>query len=344
MGVPALPHRMKVLVTGATGFLGRNLIPALLRNGHRVRALVRSPARIPSEYRSQIETAIGDITMPDSLQRPAQGVDAVIHSAALMSDREWEPWSEFVRVNVEGTRALMDACANASPQPLFVHVSSSSVTGPARGQPIREDSPLNPEPSPYARSKAEAEKVVTARRDLPWVIARLPALYGPGASYGWPDVLRKVRAGKFAVIGEGNGRMQLTHVSDAVQGLLRILENGARISPNVYQLAGPESIRIADAFDLLAAELGVPPPRRVSRGLALAAAHALSLIPARLRPESLRLVTPHRVRYFDQDYVYDTSRARAELGFEPKIAPATGLRQLAAEFLAASSPGTRPSL
>jgi nucleoside-diphosphate-sugar epimerase len=324
---------MRVLITGATGFVGRNLIAALLREGHTVRAIVRSAARIPEGYREKVEAIIGDVTAPQSLASAPRGVDAVIHSAALMSDHEWEPWSEFLKVNVEGTRVLMDACARAAPSALFVHISSSSVTGPALRGPIREDASLDPEPSPYARSKALAEELVMARRDLAWVVVRLPALYGSGASYGWPDVLRRIRSGRFAVIGEGRGRMQLTHISDAVQGLMKILEKGSLISGKVYQLAGPESIRVADLFDLLAAELGVPRPRRVPKWLAMAAARALSVVPGRWKPGSLRLISPHRLRYFDQDYVYDTSRARAELGFEPKVTPANGLRELVADFL-----------
>lgn len=317
---------MNVLLTGGRGFVGRRLIPRLREEGHKVRLLLRPPvADEPG-----CEVVPGDLTRPETLRDAARGIDTVVHSAALMSEQEHRPWSDFVAHNVAGTRDLLSAC-RAAGEPLFVHLSTALVTGPADGFPADEDAPLSPGVSRYARSKALAEGEVSAS-GLPHVILRLPPLYGSGMRYGWPQIMGMIQAGTFRVIGRANGLMHLTHVDDVVDGILAALRRGRALPRRVYLLAGPKPMPIGEAFDLLARSLGRPRPGRVPYHAALAAAYALGPIPASLKPGVLRLFLPHRVRYFSENYVYNTTRAALDFGFAPSIAPEEGLAAMAVNY------------
>lgn len=317
---------MRVLLTGGRGFVGRRLALRLREAGHSVRLLLRPPVADAPGF----ETVVGDLTDPASLDAAARGVDLVVHSAALMSEQEHRPWAEFVATNVAGTRALADAGKRGGAS-LFVHLSTTLVTGPSLS-PTDEDAPLAPGPSRYARSKALAEAEVAAS-GLPGLVLRLPPLYGPGMRYGWPQVMSMIQAGTFRVIGPAKGLMHLTHVDDALDGVMSALARGAALPRRTYILAGPRPLPIGEAFDLLAGFLGRPKPRRIPFLAALAAARVLEPFPAALKPGPLRLLLPHRVRYFSEDYVYNTLRAAADFGFAPAIDPEKGLAEMAADHV-----------
>lgn len=315
---------MKILVTGGRGFVGGRIAARLMSDGHLVRLLLRDPAEGPPGF----DIARGDLSRPATLRGAAAGVDAVVHSAALMSDQEHRPWADFLLHNAEGTRALLDEC-RTSGAPFFLHVSTTIVTGPTGASPASEEAPLAPGPSRYSRSKALAETAVAAS-GLPHAILRLPPLYGPGMRYGWPQALGLIRAGRFRVLGEGRGLSHLTSIDDAVDGVISALNRGRSLPRRLYHLAGPEPIAMGEAFDLLARVLGRPSPPRIPFSAALAAAYALQAVPAGLKPGPLRLLLPHRVRYFSENYVYNTSRAAFDFGFSPSIRPAEGLAAMAA--------------
>jgi nucleoside-diphosphate-sugar epimerase len=291
---------------------------------------VRLLFRPPVADEPGCEVVPGDLTRPETLCAAVRGIDLVIHSAALMSEQEHRPWSEFVAHNVAGTRDLLSAC-RAAGEPFFIHVSTALVTGPSGESPSDEDALISPGVSRYARSKALAEGEVAAS-GLPHVILRLPPLYGPGMLYGWPQVMRMIQAGTFRIIGPANGLMHLTHVDDIIAGILAASRRGRALPRHVYLLAGPMPMPIGEAFDLLALSLGRPRPGRIPYPIALAAAYALSPIPTALKPGILRMLLPHRVRYFSENYVYNTARAVLDLGFEPSIAPEVGLAAMAVDY------------
>lgn len=317
---------MKVLLTGGRGFVGGRIADRLTRDGHRVRLLLRGPSAAMPGF----DIALGDLSRPETLRGAAAGVDAVVHSAALMSDQEHRPWSDFLLHNAEGTRALLDEC-RASGSPFFLHLSTTLVTGPTGEAPAGEDAPLAPGPSRYARSKTLAEAAVAAS-GLPHAILRLPPLYGPDMRYGWPQALALIRSGRFRVLGEGRGLSHLTSIDDAVDGIISALNRGRSLPRTLYHLAGPVPIEMGAAFDLLARALGRPSPPRIPHAAALAAAYALQALPAALTPAPLRLLLPHRVRYFSENYVYNTSRAASDFGYTPTIAPEEGLAAMAADW------------
>jgi dihydroflavonol-4-reductase len=174
-----------ILVTGATGFLGHNLIPLLAEHGYRVRALVRPTSDQSFLRECGIELAVGDTREAESVNAAMTGCDAVIHAAGKF--RFWGQYDEFVGVNVEGTRNVLEAAKREGVR-RFVHISTIAVVGsPQPGTLITEDVSCQPVDD-YQRTKLGGEKLARAyhaEHGLPAIILRPGAFYGPWGRYAF---------------------------------------------------------------------------------------------------------------------------------------------------------------
>ena len=174
-----------ILVTGATGFLGHNLIPLLIERGHRVRALVRPNSDHTFLRECGIELAFGDVRDAASVSAALAGCAAVIHAAGKF--RFWGEPDEFRATNVAGTRNVLQAACVAGVK-RFVHVSTIAVVGnPSPGTLITESSACHPVED-YQRSKLEGERLALAyhaEHGLPVVVLRPGAFYGPWGRYAF---------------------------------------------------------------------------------------------------------------------------------------------------------------
>jgi len=255
---------MKVLVTGASGFLGKAACARLLAEGHDVDALVRRPGSEPAGTTARP----GDLGEAASVRSAVveSAPDAVLHLAAEIASQRDE--ARIRAVNVDGTRALLDACAaEGSPRVVF---TSTVVTGDAGGRLLTEDEPL-PVATPYGRSKQEGERMLAAS-GLPYVIVRPSHVYGPGGWYADELIAQLRKPGRFCVIGRGDNLWDVVHVDDVVSALLFALEGAP--SGETYHCADDEPISYFDFMALSAKTLGLGPPRRVPAWLARAAAGA----------------------------------------------------------------------
>jgi len=174
-----------VLVTGATGFVGRNLCPYLVERGHRVRALVRRTSDHGFLDGLGVEKAWGDLRDSGAVAAAVEGCRAVIHAGAVF--RFWGRREEFWATNVEGTRNVLEAARRAGVG-RFVHISTIAVIGkpPAEGL-ITEETPCRPQDA-YQESKLEAERLVLASGQewgLPVIVLRPGAIYGPWSRYAF---------------------------------------------------------------------------------------------------------------------------------------------------------------
>lgn len=179
------PESGPVLVTGATGFVGRNLCPYLAEKGYRVRALVRRTSDHGFLDALGAEKAWGDLRDPASVAAAVEGCCAVIHAGALF--RFWGRREEFWSVNVQGTQNVLEAAHRAGVG-RFVHISTIAVVGkpPAEGL-ITEETPCRPQDA-YQESKLEAERRVLAfgrESGLPVIVLRPGAIYGPWSHYAF---------------------------------------------------------------------------------------------------------------------------------------------------------------
>jgi nucleoside-diphosphate-sugar epimerase len=253
---------VKVLVTGASGFVGAAVCSALLERGHAVSGLARRPGSAPDG----VEELKGDLTDGEGLRTAlaAARPEAVVHLAAEIASQRDE--ARIREVNVHGTARLVEACGTVD-SPKFVF-ASTVVTGEADGALLTEDTEL-PVQTPYGRSKQEGERLLR-ESGLPSVVIRPGHVYGPGGWYEHQFVRRLRQPGRFAVVGSGRNWWDVAHVDDVARAFVAAVEDAP--PGGLYHLADDEPITLYDFVALTADALGVGRPRRIPAGLARLAA------------------------------------------------------------------------
>lgn len=309
---------MRVLLTGGTGFLGKNVARAIAARGHDVRILVRGGSD-RSGLPPQAEFAPGDVTDAASLRRAAEGCGAVCHMAALV--KMWVPERErFDEVNVQGLRNVLDAAASAGAR--VVYTSSFMAVGPTGAEPV-DESRIHPHDrfrNDYERTKALADDVAreaaAAGRDI--VMVYPGVVYGPGDITDGNIIVKMVvdhAHGRMpGIIGPGDRLWSYSFVDDVAQGHVAALERGR--AGQRYFLCG-DNVGMNAVFDTLHRVSGMAPPRRhIPFGAATALGAALYLW-AELTGHP-PLLTHEVVGVFKEHWAYRSDKARAELGYAPR--------------------------
>jgi nucleoside-diphosphate-sugar epimerase len=320
---------LTILVTGATGFIGAHLACHLADKGHQVRALVRHNSL--SLTGSGVELACGEITDPDALRIAVDGVEAIFHLAA-QRDVWGTPDSTYHRVNVEGTRYLLNAAAQACVQRV-VYCSSVGVARYPGNLNADETLPYTQPSSQvaYHRTKAQAEQAVlrAARHGtVPGVVVRPVITYGPGDRTGMiTQLLDRLAHKRFVPVGNGQNHLDLAYVDDVVTGLVLAWERGT--VGQVYILSGPRPVTMQEVLAAAHAALGKPGPgpiyipTNLGRFLAGLAERVSSTLGG--RPP----VTRDAVATLTVDRGFSHARATRELGYQPRLELGEGLRRTA---------------
>jgi nucleoside-diphosphate-sugar epimerase len=318
-----------VLVTGATGFIGRHLCRALAAGGARVRALVRDPAaRLDPGIEAAPAAGLHD---RDALRRAAAGCGAVVHLAArvhVMNDTAADPLAEFRRVNVEGTGTLLDAAWEEGVR-RFVYASSVKAVGERSDAPWTEE--VEPAPvDPYGVSKLEAERLVRARaleRGMHAPVLRFPLVYGPGVGANMLQLFRLVDRGVPLPLGRVRNRRSLGYVGNVVAAVQGVLATPAAAHETFFvadgpALSTPELVRaIAAALGRPARLLPVPPALLRAMG---AAGDAVGV-------RALGSAVVHRLL---DSLALDVSKLERVTGRRPPFTAAQGLEATAAWYRA----------
>ncbi|NGO10140.1 NAD-dependent epimerase/dehydratase family protein [Streptomyces sp. HC44] len=320
---------MRVFVTGGSGFLGGHLLRALTAEGHSVRALARSTAAADTVTGRGAEAVRGGLLDPVALRSGMADCDAVVHAAAFTG--QWGPRSDFVRVNVAGSAAVVRAAQEAG-VPRLVHVSSEAVL--ADGHPLRMADESRPRPaSPvgeYARTKGLAEDLVLAASsaELTTLAVRPRLVWGPGDTTVLPAVVDAARRGRFAWVDGGHYLTSTCHAANASAGILAALRRGA--GGRAYFLTDGEPVEFRTFLTSLAATRNtVLPDRSVPRRVLSATALTTETVWRLLRLRGEPPVTRTFVALSAQEMTVDDSAARRELGYRPVLTRDQGLKQLA---------------
>lgn len=308
---------MRVLVTGASGFIGGHVTRVLRDRGHEVACLVRPTSNRENLASLGVEFQIGDITKPDSLPAAVTGVDVVIHLASLLK----MPWDRaFHVVNAQGTGNLAAACAAAQTPPALVVVSSLAAAGPAAPGGFRFETDGAEPVSIYGRVKRDAELAALAFSDrLPISVARPPMVFGPG-DRAVLKAFRSVQRGVHVVPGYTDRRVSMIHVEDLANGLVALAARGERAQPDddaagVYYLADPTPHTYAQFGRHIATALGTKTRVVHVPELAMKVAAAAAEGVARLRNQPSVLNLDKFREATAGDWVCAPDKARAQLGF-----------------------------
>lgn len=321
---------MNVLVTGATGFTGGHLAHYLASGGDSVRALVRSRSRAKFDQSNLPSIGVvpveGDLTDAAAVRRAADGVDVVYHIAATYREAG-QPESAYRAINVQGTANVVDA-ARAGGATRVVHCSTGGVHGHIARPPANEDAPFNPG-DVYQATKLEAERAARTygdRTGFDIVVARPIGIYGPGDTR-FLRMFRGLARGTFPMIGSGKPFYHLTFIEDLVEGF-RLCGTVAAAKGRTYILAGPRYTTLEQLVALVAKELNVEPPAFHwpvwpfwTAGLLC----EMVCVPLRIEPPIFR----RRVDFYTKSRAFDTTRARTELGFTPKVDLEEGIKRTA---------------
>lgn len=255
----------RAFVAGATGVLGRSLIPQLLREGWTVRALVRSPGKAVWLARAGVEVAEGDLVAEgfgDRLPSLLEGCDAVVHAATAIPSRFDAPgaWDANTRLRTEGTRRLLDASLSAGVQ-AYVQQSITMAYRDGGDTWLDETTPLDESPeraavcAPVIAMEGMLRAVPSER--LRWSILRGGLFVGPGT--GQDGLIARLRSGAETVPGDGQNFIPAVHVEDMAAAVVAALERApAGLVLNVCD----DPVRLGDYQDRLARLVGAPPPRR----------------------------------------------------------------------------------
>jgi len=317
---------MKMVVTGATSGLGRNMAEAFLVEGHSVLALGRNKDSGRALETLGAEFLQGNIEDREYLRRALRGQEMVIHCAAHTSP--WGPWDEFERANIQGTRNVVDACLDTGVERL-IHISTPSIY--FSGQPaelIEEDDPL-PEPlTHYARSKKIAEDVVTEAVDkhgLPAILLRPRAIYGRYDRSILPRVLRVMRRGFFPLPSGGTAKIDITATQNVVHAARLCLTADRSCFGRAYNITNGEPMAVRDLMELVSQELQIktrlfrapyPLLDTYARGVEI-----LSQITGQEPP-----FTRYSMSLLGVTQTLSLERARRELEYIPQVSTIEGLK------------------
>lgn len=327
---------MRVLVTGASGLLGRAVARSVAAAGHEVRTFQRSPSGLPG-----IADSLGSVTDPAAVADAVRGMDAVVHLAAKVS-LAGDP-AEFERVNVAGTRNMLAAASglesgHASGEPArFVHVSSPSVAH--SGSSIMGDGALTADPvaarGDYARTKAEAELLALAADSpgLSVVVLRPHLVWGPGDTQLVQRIVDRARSGRLPLLGHGAALIDTIYVDNAASAIAAALEHAPRVHGRSYVVTNGEPRPVAEMLAGICRAAGVAPPTlRIPASVARTAG---SLIEAlwRVRPgQDEPPMTRFLAEQLSTSHWFDQRAVRADLRWQPTVSIDEGLRRLAESY------------
>jgi nucleoside-diphosphate-sugar epimerase len=316
------------VVTGATGLLGSHLAEQLVARGERVRALVRPGSDTSFLRQLGVELTVGDLTEAASLPRVVDGADLVYHCAARVGD--WGPWHVFQREIIDATGNLLDACRTAAVGRVL-HVSSITVYGHPRRGPelLTEDEPLGQNLwvwDYYCRAKIRAEELC---RQYPgdWTIIRPSWTYGPRDRTTLPRALRVLKAGRAAILGEGDNLLNIVYAADVADGAIRAANHPGALG-QAYNLSSEGEVSQREFLDLLADVLGRPHIRRhVPYWLAFWGGLLSEVVGRTLSSSRPPPLTRYAVSLIGRPTHFSAAKARTQLAWIPRFSVREGVQR-----------------
>jgi nucleoside-diphosphate-sugar epimerase len=324
---------VKILVTGGTSLLGAAVALRLHRRGDDVTVFQRRPSGLPTRE------VLGDVADAAAVATVVAGADAVIHAAAKVT--MVGGWSEFERVNIGGTRHVLDA-ARAAGVGRFVYVSSPSVAHAGSSLVGASAGPADPllARGNYSRSKAEAERMALAEDspEFPVVAVRPHLVWGPGDTQLVARIVERARQGRLAVVGSGAALMDTTYIDNAADAIVAAADRSRELGGRTFVVSNGEPRPVRELLGAIATAAGLEPPRlRVPFAVARTAGSVLERVWERTGREDEPPITSFLAEQLATAHWFDQRETRAALGWRPTVDLDEGFRRLG-EWYRAGSP------
>ena len=321
----------KVLVTGATGFLGKYVVKELVEHGYQVRAFGRNSKVGRSLENSSVSFFQGDLTKADDVLEACKGMDLVVHAGALST--VWGPWEDFYQANVLGTKYVLEACRQAGIQRL-VYVSSPSIYAAPKDQlGIKEsDAPEENNLNNYIRSKLASEKLFKDYPDVPSIILRPRGLFGIGDTSILPRVINLSQKLGIPLIGDGRQLMDMTCVENVALAI-RLAIEAPEAKGEVYNITNGEPRAFRDLLEESLTGLGYPIKyRNLPAALLSGIASCLEFLYKTFNLKGEPALTRYTYYLLRYSQTLDISKAERELGYHPKISISEGIEQYVQDY------------
>ena len=323
---------MRVLVTGASGFLGGALTQALAQRGEDVRILARRTSDLCHLENLPIDIAYSDLDDKASLTLAVQGVRVVYHCAGLATD--WAPWEAFYQTNVGGVQNLLGAIEEVGGVQRFLHISTSDVYGYPR-EACDESHPITNVGLPYNRSKCLGEQAVWnwyRKTGIPTTVIRPVSIYGPRSKDFVTEIADLLLKKQMVLIDGGECPAGLLYVDNAVEGIIQAAESPQTVG-QAYNLRDETNETWGEYIEALARGLGtdapwIKLPGMLALGLAAISEAVYSVLHVRSRP----LLTRHAVYILIRDQGYLIGKAQRYFGFRSIVTFAEGVERSLAWF------------
>jgi len=314
---------MKVFVTGANGFVGSALCRKLLKRGDRVLGLVRKTSDLSLLKGVNIQKVIGSLDDSATYSASLKNGDVVYHIAGAVSD--WGSLDYFRRINLEGTRKLIEASV-ANKVKRFVYVSSIVVHSHIGACDLDEESPQLDSSFPYVITKRETEKLVMSyhkKNKIEVTIVRPGDIYGPGDRVSLLKMAPMLEKGIMGYIGGGKTIGALTYVKNLADGLI-LAGTKKQAAGEAFVITDGAKISWKEYFEALAEELNVPAPRfSLHPSIAKIVASVLEFIYRLFHIKKRPPLTKYLATHLKQDFHFKIDKAKNILGYKPE----TGFEQ-----------------
>lgn len=310
----------RVLITGGNGFLGQAIVKLCLARGYHVRILGRKPRS--ADQPTGVDYFRGDLTQKADVEKAVQGCAYVFHVAAQAGI--WGRWEDYVKNNISGTHNCLEA-ARATGVKAFIYTSTPSVvfTG-VSFQGADESLPYGRNwLCAYAETKASAERLVLQSHSdaMPTCALRPHLIWGPGDHHLFPRVLNRARQGKLRIVGDGENKVDVTHVDTAAQAHLNALDAllAGRGHGKAYFISEGQPVKLWEFINRLLTGAGIAP---VTKKISLRRAYFLgalleglwTILPLKGEPPMTRFVAVELAK----DHWFNIQAARKDLGFQPR--------------------------
>jgi nucleoside-diphosphate-sugar epimerase len=311
-----------IAVTGASGFLGGAVVKQLKTQGYYVRGLLRRPAIEMKDGQTLDEVVVGDITDACAAEKLVTDADVIIHTVSNFRALD-DPPEAYWRVNVEGTRNLLNAALKAGVR-RFVHCSTIGVHGDVAKGPGDESCPYNPGDL-YQKTKLEAELLCQhfqKESDMDIVIVRPCSLFGPG-DQRLLKIFSMAAKRRFVLIGDGKSKFHSLYIDDAAKAFVRAATLPGAAN-QIFIIGQPAAVELREYMSAVAASLGketpfLKLPYLPIYLLAYASEKVLGIIGI------TSPLTVRRLRFFRNNRDFNVTKAKELLGFEAEVGLEEGL-------------------